>query len=58
MKSEKELVELSFDEIDVVSAGIVPLIALGISLVTLFGGGVALGFNVGGRLVPRRAERQ
>lgn len=50
------LTELTVGEIDLVSGGIIPLIALGVALVALFGTGIATGWVVGGRLQEKQIQ--
>lgn len=48
--------ELTLDEIELVSGGIISLIALGVALVALFGTGIATGWVVGGRLQEKQIQ--
>jgi len=54
-----EIIEILDDEIELVGAGIlpvVPLIALGVAVVALFGAGVGLGFSMGNAINERSAN--
>ena len=54
-----EILEMSNDEIELVDGGllpVVPLIALGVAVVALFGAGVGLGFSMGNAINERSAN--